>query len=335
MNLKKANEGKMQEVEKIKLDLFQLKSKKNLETIYDFFNEHLKDYFDKSGKPIGKFFDQRDCPICGSDSRKHSFDLDHFSYYECESCSSVYTFPFLKEEIIGKLYTSGAYDEYQKKLVHSSSGLRRDLLDKRKVDQIESFLPTRGDLLDVGCGQGTFLKSCKDRGWNVSGVDPSAKSAQLAKEKFDIHVENKFFSELEGIKKFDCITFWGVLEHLMEPPSAVEKASELCKEGGVVMFEVPSSDCLLSKYLQKSQSLKVTRYIESGRHNIFFSKKGIEMLLNSNGFKLEAIETNGLDIQTILLEEFSEEITKKILFIQDVLNDTLLGDHYRVFARKI
>ena len=46
------------------------------------------------------------------------------------------------------------------------------------------------------------------------------------------------------------------------------------------------------------------------------------------------METNGLDIQTILLEEFENEITDKIINIQDTLNDLLLGDHYRVFIRK-
>ena len=50
--------------------------------------------------------------------------------------------------------------------------------------------------------------------------------------------------------------------------------------------------------------------------------------------KVELIESNGLDIQTILLEEFDTRTTDKILNIQDTLNDLLLGDHYRVFLKK-
>ena len=36
---------------------------------------------------------------------------------------------------------------------------------------------------------------------------------------------------------------------------------------------------------------------------------------------VENIETNGLDIQTIILEEFEEELTNKLINMQDILND--------------
>ena len=45
------------------------------------------------------------------------------------------------------------------------------------------------------------------------------------------------------------------------------------------------------------------------------------------------IESNGLDIQTILLEEYDKNTTDKILEIQDTLNDMLLGDHIRVILK--
>ena len=49
--------------------------------------------------------------------------------------------------------------------------------------------------------------------------------------------------------------------------------------------------------------------------------------------EIALIETNGLDIQTILLEEFDDEITDKIINMQDIINNSLLGDHYRVFLK--
>ena len=54
---------------------------------------------------------------------------------------------------------------------------------------------------------------------------------------------------------------------------------------------------------------------------------------NECGFS-PLIETNGLDLQTILLEEFNPKVTEKIVNMQDTLNDLLLGDHYRVFFKK-
>ena len=56
--------------------------------------------------------------------------------------------------------------------------------------------------------------------------------------------------------------------------------------------------------------------------------------MKKNNLVVENIETNGLDIQTIILEEFEEALTNKLINMQDILNDLLLGDHYRVFLRK-
>ena len=97
-----------------------------------------------------------------------------------------------------------------------------------------------------------------------------------------------------------------------------------------LFFEVPSANCFISEYLRK-YNFSPTRYIESGRHNIFFSLDAIEEISKNLDLKIEYIETNGLDIQTILMKEFDNKLTDKIINIQDTLNDLLLGDHYRVF----
>ena len=96
---------------------------------------------------------------------------------------------------------------------------------------------------------------------------------------------------------------------------------------------MPSADCFISEYLKK-YNFSPTRYIESGRHNIFFSSEVIGKIAEKFSLKIELIESNGLDIQTILLKEFDAKITDKIINIQDTLNDLLLGDHYRIFLRK-
>ena len=188
-------------------------------------------------------------------------------------------------------------------------------------------------LLDVGCGGATFLDVCKQNGWSVEGVDPSPSSHHSALENYRINVHHGDFGQVEFNKSFDVITLWGVLEHMSDPIATIKKAESLLNKGGIIAFEVPSADCFLSEYLKK-YNFPPTRYIESGRHNIFFSKKIIRKISKKFNLEVEFIESNGLDIQTILLEEFDIKTTEKIVNIQDILNDLLLGDHYRVFLRK-
>jgi len=320
--------------DKIKLDLFKLKSKQDLEGVYHFFKKSTQKWFDSKNKPKDEFFHVVACPLCNASSSKEVFEIDGFSYHECLFCKSLYTKPHLRDGVLGALYSDGIYQVYQDNLVKKGQGIRKGVLEDRKYSQIDRLLdkntPT---LLDIGCGGATFLDVCKQNGWQVEGVDPSPSASQVALESYGIKVHQGDFNKIEFDKTYDVITLWGVLEHVSDPVATINKAKTLLNKGGIIAFEVPSADCFISEYLKK-YSFSPTRYIESGRHNIFFSRKVIQQIAEDSGLKLEYIESNGLDIQTILLEEYDDKTTSKIINIQDTLNDLLLGDHYRVFLRK-
>ena len=59
-------------------------------------------------------------------------------------------------------------------------------------------------ILDIGSGFGHFLKIGKDRNWDVTGIEPSLKGAQFAKEKFDLEIINSnfIFKIWKGYKDF-------------------------------------------------------------------------------------------------------------------------------------
>ena len=298
-----------------------------------FFKKKSEKWFSKSFKPKDKYFFISDCPLCFNTDSQEVYKVDGFSYHECCSCQSLYTKPHLRQSVLESLYSDGTYQVYQDNLVKTSINLRKGVLEERKYTQIESLLNNDlPSLLDIGCGGASFLDVCKQKGWDVEGIDPSPSSQTLALEKYNINVQHGDFSQLKIDKKFDVITLWGVLEHMSDPVSALKKAVSLLKKDGILAFEVPSADCFLSKYLRK-YNFSPTRYIESGRHNIFFSKKIINDIAEKLVLEVQLIESNGLDVQTILLMELDQKTTDNILNIQDVLNDLLLGDHYRVFLR--
>ena len=100
------------------------------------------------------------------------------------------------------------------------------------------------------------------------------------------------------------------------------------------MFEVPSADSFIMNYLKKGYKTdKIFRFIESARHLLFFSSQIIKIICKKYNFSIYFIETNGLDIQTILNDKENSNI-KTILNMQDLLNESMLADHYRVFLKK-
>jgi len=165
------------------------------------------------------------------------------------------------------------------------------------------------------------------------GIELSSTGAKSTREK-GIDVQEISFDEYNTSEKFDCITFWGVLEHVTSPVEQIKKAVTLLNGNGVIVFEVPSADSLLMQYVI-NKSFTPYRFIESARHLAFYSKKAIDIICRNFDLKLEYIESNGLDIQTILLYELEDEIIEKIKDIQQLVDKNLLSDHYRVFLRKL
>lgn len=317
-------------MDKIKLNLFDLKSKKDLLSVRKFFSKSILHWFNNDLSPKKKYFRKISCPLCGEKESNLAFNIENFSYHVCASCNSIYTNPHLKDGILESLYRDGTYQVYQNSLVKSGSKIRKGVLEKRKFNQISSLVNKKNPrILDVGCGRGTFLEICEKQNWISEGVETSG----IVSNNKNIKIYNDDFNTMIFEKKYDVITFWGVLEHMFDPIFAIKKAKNLLNENGLISFEVPSSDSFLGEYLKKYSFLP-TRYIESARHNIFFSKKIINQISKKFNLEIKKIESNGLDIQTILLEEFDKKTTDKILNIQDILNDLLLGDHYRVFLKK-
>jgi len=319
-------------IERVRLSLFDLKPKTVLNDIYNMYNEYLSQFFE-DGEPIPEYFNKVNCPICGDKKTKQILVLDNIRYHECDTCHSVYTPDMLKDEILMDMYSSGAYQEYFKKLVLQGQDLRKNTLELRKVRQLSSFFSKPGKILDVGCGSGSFLKVCQEHGWDVYGIDPSDAAVKTAKEKYDLDITKGFFEDYKSDEKFNCIVILGI-EHLQDPYGSLKKAHELLEDGGVVFFEVPSADCYLLNYIKK-YPFDVTRYIESGRHYLFFSQQTINYICRSLGYELLHIDSNGLDVDTIIFDDVGSELKEKLLNMQEIINSMLLGDHYRVFMRKV
>ncbi|NOT63036.1 MAG: class I SAM-dependent methyltransferase [Acidobacteria bacterium] len=103
---------------------------------------------------------------------------------------------------------------------------------------------TAGKALDVGCGDGEFLASLKSNQWDTYGLEFSAAACALARSK-GINVEQVDLINSDFPSYFfDVVTMWHVLEHLSDPLSALHKAKKILKDDGLLVIEVPNSDCL-------------------------------------------------------------------------------------------
>ena len=97
-------------------------------------------------------------------------------------------------------------------------------------------------VLDVGCGTGNFGASIRKRtGCEVWGVESNAGSIQKAEQNLDKFFYGYFGAELDlPAGYFDCIVFNDVLEHILDPASALVSARALLSSGGCIVASIPN-----------------------------------------------------------------------------------------------
>src|SRR4051794_29492206 len=112
---------------------------------------------------------------------------------------------------------------------------------------IERHVPV-GRMLDLGCWVGYLLAEARLRGWDVTGVEPSAFAAAFARDHLGLPVvETDLFSAPLPERGFDAIVLGDVIEHLPDPAGALERIAALLAPGGVLYMALPDAGSAVAR----------------------------------------------------------------------------------------
>ena len=127
----------------------------------------------------------------------------------------------------------------------------------RRAEWLTNFIKPHINLdnksvLDVGCGDGQFIKKLNQnyKRINLYGIEPDSAYAKMARKTsgatvYDGGMDN-VIDDIESEKKsFDLIVMSHVLEHLCEPDKKIRRLKSLLSEDGLLLVEVPN---ILSPY---------------------------------------------------------------------------------------
>jgi len=278
------------------------------------------------------FGKSRNCPICNSNKfkffLKEKIDLNllnNFSFasrknpeflrhqlVKCLKCNLIYTNKPMKQEIINSLYSSADFNSS----IYAEQATKAYIYGLRSVI---SNLNLKSHILDVGCGEGSFLKKISEIGFkNILGIEPSKLAVNYSNPVIKKKIKIGFFSnKIIKNKKFDLITFFMTLEHVPDPLKTVKQFHSSLNNNGVLSIVVHDSGSIINKMLgSKSPIIDI-------EHLQLFNSSSLKYLFEEVGFKKITIKP--------LKNFYSIDYLIKLLPIPAIIKNPLIN--FLIFLR--
>jgi 2-polyprenyl-3-methyl-5-hydroxy-6-metoxy-1,4-benzoquinol methylase len=295
----------------------------------------LSKYFDSENNILPEYRQEVSCGVCYLNNFERKFNLNGFIHNKCNNCGTLFVSPRLSDAALSELYGDAYYSEFYQNSLLGAFELRKEKIGKSKTAQIFKYckLNTIGKYLDIGAGIGEVPDVFKDLSWVTHVIEMNPVAIEWLKTRNHKSVFHGDFEDYRTNEKFDLITAWGVVEHLVDPDAFLSKVFDLIEPDGVFVSEVPHADSLLVNFTQNT-GIDPERILMGEQHVVLHSKRAYEDLHKRNGFELVHIQTNGLDFSTIT-KVCNLNIPRDIIFqIQKSIDDNFNGDLLRGFWRK-
>jgi len=248
------------------------------------------------------------CPLCNS-SGESSFQSKDFlfnnneiyRYMQCKHCSLIYQDPIPAPDQIDSFYPDD-YKVYQKARRSKHGYMKLAVLRYRynykhlnvsrlfrlfapilavfRYRDTIRFVPN-GRGLDIGCGNGKFIRSMNFIGWNIEGVDFNPVAVDFCR-KAGLKV---FHGDLQSVafkdNSFDLVSARHVIEHVPNPKEFVIEIARILKKRGRLVIRTPNSEALGRRWFG------INWYANDvPRHLILFNPTNLNMLAKCHGLRL-------------------------------------------------
>jgi len=205
------------------------------------------------------------------DSKEQLYKTYPFKLGNCHTCGFLQLVDHIPGEVL--------YQNY-----FTISSWKNQPHVQRLLEVISAIHPltSSSKILEIGCNDGSFLNSLKNKGLgNLVGIEPTQDASSIAIEKgFDVH---KSFWNQDAAEKistrygyFDLIVTRQVLEHVESLHDFLASTKKALHQNGLLVIEIPDS----------SWNLEQLDYALWEEHINYFTIETINYLLKKQGFRI-------------------------------------------------
>lgn len=213
---------------------------------------------------------------------KTSLNGINLNIYQCEDCGFIQLSEENKEHV-----------DYEDYFMAASLSTQMQECQGKQVKRLKSF-KQEAKVLEIGCGDGSFLKHLISAGFDSYGIEPSKRFYDFALKVTD-RIKNEYLSEKHEESPFDIIVAREVLEHVYLFNSFLQNCYFLLKDDGLIMIQVPRVETAIN-------DIRLHTFFTD--HVNYFSEETLIGVLLKNGFTV-------LQIQSDMDGEYTTAIARK------------------------
>jgi SAM-dependent methyltransferase len=221
-------------------------------------------------------------PVLAGPDRLHGVP-GRFEVAVCGTCGAGLTLPRVGPDALGGFYPTG-YAPYDA-ASGGAVGLVSAAIQRWQGWRALRTAPLRearrvgpGRAVDVGCGRGDLGAHLVERGWRVTGIEPSATACAAAFARgVDARQGTLDDVELED-GAYDVAVFQHSLEHVVDPVGDLRRARAALRDGGLVLVSVPHFGGWQSRRFRDRWY-----HLNLPRHRVHFTRAALSDALTSAG----------------------------------------------------
>jgi ubiquinone/menaquinone biosynthesis C-methylase UbiE len=199
------------------------------------------------------------CIVCGDDvvfikKAGHRLVPNHkWNIVKCCACGLEFCNPMPSKRQIDSFYSNYTDIRASPEVLIENGKTNIKKLRKYGINK-------RSHLLDFGCGKGIFTEY-GGKFW----------------KKYDRYT----CDQRDLLKKeiYDCVTLWGVLEHVVDPMQTLNEMNDYLRSDGIVALTTVSTETTIPYRFKPPE------------HVTFWTKRSIEKLFKKSGFKLVSCDS--------------------------------------------
>jgi len=190
--------------------------------------------------------------------------------YRCRQCGMVQIPLLLRDDFYNEYFMTPSHSPQMQEYQRNQAG-----------DFVRTYALSEKRVLEVGCGDGSFLRHLAAVGARVTGLEPSSTfRTEATKTGFPIHAGYVRIGDTVPGAPYAAVVTRQVLEHIEDIHGFLQGLRENLEPGAAGLIEVPSLE----------QAMEHNRFFDFFPDHVnYFSQRTLRLALELNGFCVDSM----------------------------------------------